>query len=717
MPGEIVLPLDLTGVAVTNRITGEEHTLDSTTGKCFALNYGGFYSASLRIRDASTNTLLNPVTDYIVVGPYDDITRQTGKEAACAVLITRTVWQGDYIIDEYQAVGGEFATNVQALRDVIEDFQQNVNSVHWNSIVGIPEGFDPAPHLIDFRKEVIGFEGLISSINEIADILGSPSTGEIAAIQAIIESKMNNRDSEVDNEIAALNQRIDNLPTPDTSGFVSGSPALNSDVASGNDPTKFMSASNIETLKKRVNSFYSLPGVNTSAFLNTTREPFIYGNFNLRTGGAGDASVPNSNEIYFIVNMTLTSGLSLQIAFSIIQGGGTARFPMYARFGNLDQGSFQLWYRMDQGVFGTAAARDLIVTASSSSGGTINWENPSAVGVTSANTVKQMIEAHISTGRALASGAIANLDTTTVPTQWVNGNFRAGGRGDTTVPNVNLYYMVRTFVNPHLTNTLTQFAYTYHDSKYVTLARNKTSSGVTLWTRTDIGSLGDISTWVPANLNTGGHYDWTFPTQYMSNDAFVTPYILKETIRRNTNYIYPIGMISIWSEMADKLPSNFAVCNGSNLSRLNYSSLFDLVGTRYGSTNSTNFNLPDLRGYIVRGLDTRTGSTTRPDMDRSISNESLAINNYQGDAMQVITGTMSLPLIQRATPSFTGAFSSPGTDSVSWSSASGGAGAEYRRVINFTNNISGVRTSQHETRMKNKTFHYVIKTREMPGTA
>lgn len=55
----------------------------------------------------------------------------------------------------------------------------------------------------------------------------------------------------------------------------------------------------------------------------------------------------------------------------------------------------------------------------------------------------------------------------------------------------------------------------------------------------------------------------------------------------------------------ESIPGGYLVCDGSAVSRTEYSELFDVIGTIYGSGDgSTTFNLPDLRGRVVTGLNT-----------------------------------------------------------------------------------------------------------------
>lgn len=66
------------------------------------------------------------------------------------------------------------------------------------------------------------------------------------------------------------------------------------------------------------------------------------------------------------------------------------------------------------------------------------------------------------------------------------------------------------------------------------------------------------------------------------------------------------GMIMIWP--AAVVPAGWLECNGSPVSRTTYGNLFDAIGTLYGGGDgSTTFELPDLRGEFVRGLDNGRG--------------------------------------------------------------------------------------------------------------
>jgi uncharacterized protein (DUF2147 family) len=61
----------------------------------------------------------------------------------------------------------------------------------------------------------------------------------------------------------------------------------------------------------------------------------------------------------------------------------------------------------------------------------------------------------------------------------------------------------------------------------------------------------------------------------------------------------PVGSIALFATGA--VPSGFLECNGQDVSRSSYSSLFDVLGTSYGTGNgTTTFGLPDLDHSVLR---------------------------------------------------------------------------------------------------------------------
>ena len=57
----------------------------------------------------------------------------------------------------------------------------------------------------------------------------------------------------------------------------------------------------------------------------------------------------------------------------------------------------------------------------------------------------------------------------------------------------------------------------------------------------------------------------------------------------------------------DSAPTGFMLCDGSELDRDLFPELFLNIGTAWGTSSGTKFNLPDLRGRTLRGVDAGAG--------------------------------------------------------------------------------------------------------------
>ena len=72
--------------------------------------------------------------------------------------------------------------------------------------------------------------------------------------------------------------------------------------------------------------------------------------------------------------------------------------------------------------------------------------------------------------------------------------------------------------------------------------------------------------------------------------------------------VTPIG--SLMPYAGTTTPAGFLLCSNVAVSRTTYADLFAVIGTTYGvGDGTTTFNVPDLRGRIIAGLDNMGGTT------------------------------------------------------------------------------------------------------------
>ncbi|EJF91330.1 tail fiber protein [Bartonella melophagi] len=69
---------------------------------------------------------------------------------------------------------------------------------------------------------------------------------------------------------------------------------------------------------------------------------------------------------------------------------------------------------------------------------------------------------------------------------------------------------------------------------------------------------------------------------------------------------FPSGFIATFA--MEKIPEGWLLCDGKAYLRKNYASLFVAIGETWGrGDGTTTFNIPDLRGMFLRGLDSQRG--------------------------------------------------------------------------------------------------------------
>lgn len=68
----------------------------------------------------------------------------------------------------------------------------------------------------------------------------------------------------------------------------------------------------------------------------------------------------------------------------------------------------------------------------------------------------------------------------------------------------------------------------------------------------------------------------------------------------------PVGSIVAFGGDKNNVPEGWLLCDGSSVSQTDYSQLYAMIGAAWGSTGSS-FNLPDLRGRFLRGVNDGAG--------------------------------------------------------------------------------------------------------------
>jgi len=118
------------------------------------------------------------------------------------------------------------------------------------------------------------------------------------------------------------------------------------------------------------------------------------------------------------------------------------------------------------------------------------------------------------------------------------------------------------------------------------------------------------------------------------------------------------------------VPYGYLKCNGATVSRTTYSNLFAKIGTIYGGGDgSTTFNLPDLRGVFVRGLDESRGL----DSGRTLG-------SYQDDELKAHAHGMIKSNLNNGNDTTTSGLGQTASGAIAYTQISGGAETRPKNI-------------------------------------
>jgi phage-related tail fiber protein len=159
----------------------------------------------------------------------------------------------------------------------------------------------------------------------------------------------------------------------------------------------------------------------------------------------------------------------------------------------------------------------------------------------------------------------------------------------------------------------------------------------------------------------------------------------------NFGAVAPAGIISAYG--GGVAPAGWLLCDGSAVSCMTYAALFAAIGTSYGAGDGAmTFNVPDLRGRFVRGVDGDAGRD--PDRNaRAASSPGGATGNFVGsvqdDAFESHTHTVTQAPVGLLSP--------------------GGLGTGATYNLKYTPFETGDAGTSTETRPTNVYVNYIIK--------
>lgn len=191
MPQTLVrYTLDPTGVNPDNLIRGETHVLSDRRYRAIAPRYGAFFTQGLVLTDTFNNRILAKGTDYEFTELYQTPTIKYGKEIVGCIVVINTQVSADVSLT-YQALGGDFSGNIDALVHFLETRNDGALSTSYLDVMNKPSTFVPSPHIHDLG-DGMGFEFLVFALERLRSALVWGDSQTVVGLANKVDESINN---------------------------------------------------------------------------------------------------------------------------------------------------------------------------------------------------------------------------------------------------------------------------------------------------------------------------------------------------------------------------------------------------------------------------------------------------------------------------------------------------------------------------------------------
>lgn len=186
----VTFPLDLSGIAPTNLIDLELHSVNEAQFRDYYFivpQLAPFYvdNFQLSLVNGQDTVQLTEDVDYSFVLPYVTGTRHTGKQMYGAVTLHNPTMNGILRL-KYQTVGGDQVADRLTVLSTLADKAYNPRTTIWDILTNVPNAFPPVPHYQDY-DDFKGQEAVVQKLAEVRDAILANSSLTSEKIQIFLD--------------------------------------------------------------------------------------------------------------------------------------------------------------------------------------------------------------------------------------------------------------------------------------------------------------------------------------------------------------------------------------------------------------------------------------------------------------------------------------------------------------------------------------------------
>ena len=321
-------PVDYTGTATTNLVSGEPHTLTTKAIRVFAPQQAPFFAnpESLVIIDTATG---HPLTQaqYIVYAMCTtaSMIAGPGNESYNVIAITDQSVSNNITVT-YQTVGGNYLMGADALVLLLNSLTLDTRPVTWDNILNRPPALPTNQHLEPIAA-TIGFEYLVEAILRLATTIVVGDAAKLDEVTQYLDTALANSNAVTNTSLSpssVFGQHVLNTADPHnvTAAQIGLGHVLNyavaqlADVYAGTATNLYVTTDQVAAaVKNAINLGMDAHITNTNNPHQTTKALIGLGLLqNLTTALIADLNTPDVNNPKYVTNVVLASWLTTYFA-------------------------------------------------------------------------------------------------------------------------------------------------------------------------------------------------------------------------------------------------------------------------------------------------------------------------------------------------------------------------------------------------------------------
>jgi hypothetical protein len=168
----ITYPLDLTGIALGNKINNETHTLteiNATEYQLIVPTFAPFFVSNLSLSHISDTGVVTPMVegvDYNLCMPFLGAIRSLGMALYGGIAMIGFT-TGSVRINSYQTIGGSWLADINYVYQQLALNAYNPKIISWDQVTNVQAVFPPGPHSLNM-DDTKGYDDLVQSVNNFA---------------------------------------------------------------------------------------------------------------------------------------------------------------------------------------------------------------------------------------------------------------------------------------------------------------------------------------------------------------------------------------------------------------------------------------------------------------------------------------------------------------------------------------------------------------------